>query len=233
MIQVKVAILDDEIKDIERVKKYFVSISNQYLNFNCDEYLEVEEKFYNQYDLYVVDIELNNCNGLEISKIIKERCPQAVLIINSKRNDLVFESFRFGVFFFIRKDHFEIDMKFASARLLEHFKSTKQVYMYKQKQMSIEIPYEKIMVIEKVGNNIEIHLSDGRKLTENKSMKQILSEIKSNNFIQCHQSYLVNLSYVLRIEESDFVLKNDKVQISRRYLKKTKEAYIHYLNKKA
>ena len=42
MIQVKVAILDDEIKDIERVKKYFVSISNRYLNFNCDEYLEAK-----------------------------------------------------------------------------------------------------------------------------------------------------------------------------------------------
>ena len=63
-------------------------------------------------------------------------------------------------------------------------------------------------------------------------MKQVINEIENVRFIQCHQSYIVNLSYVDKIENNDFIIQNEKVQISRRYLKKTKQAYIHYLNTK-
>ena len=232
MIKIRVAILDDEEKDLIRVQEYFKSISDNELTYECDYFYEVNENFYQQYDLYVVDIELGNSNGLDISKEIKEKCPNSVLIINSKRNDLVFESFKFGIFFFIRKDHFETDMSFAQIRLTEYFKSTKQVYLCKQKHSSYKIPYEKIKYIEKVGSNIEIHLNDHRTFIENKSIKQISSEIQNSYFIQCHQSYIVNLDYVKKIEDNDFILENEKVQISRRYFKKSKEAFIHYLNTK-
>ena len=229
---IKVAILDDEIKDSNQVQHYFHQISNHTIQYQCDVYTEVNANFYDNYDLYVLDIEMPEVNGLDIASALREKMPNAILIINSKRNELVFESFKFGAFFFIRKDHFELDMKFAQKRLSEHFVSTKKYYTYTLKQKIQNISYSEIMYIEKVGYSVEIHLNDHRKLIENKSMKKICSEIIDDCFIQCHQSYLVNLNYVKRIDGNDFIINDERIQISRRYLTKVKQAYIQFLSKK-
>lgn len=224
---IKVAILDDEQKDLNKVHNYFKSISSNNIQYNCDEYQHINESFFN-YDLYVLDIELPSINGFEAAQMIKEKNPQAILIIHSKRNDLVFESFKFGVFFFIRKDHFEIDMEYCILRLNEHFINNKKEYISNNQV----IPYQDILYIEKVNHNIEIHLKDGQILKEKKSIKQIQNEIISNNIIQCHQSYLVNLTHVRKLDENDFVINKERIQISRRYIPSARKAYIEYLGKK-
>ena len=149
MVKVKVAILDDEQNDLNKVHNYFKSISSNSIQYNCDEYKQLNEQFFN-YDLYVLDIELPTISGFEVAEKIKEKCPNAVLIIHSKRNDLVFESFKFGVFFFVRKDHFDIDMDFCQLRLKDHFVNNKKSIVINQQL----IPYQNIMFIEKINQNI-------------------------------------------------------------------------------
>ena len=78
---------------------------------------------------------------------------------------------------------------------------------------------------------VEIHLCNGEILRDNTSMRNILPKFEA--FVHCHQSYLVNLYYVEKIDSNDFFMKNgDRVQISKRNLIKTKKLYIDYLNKK-
>ena len=227
MVKIKVAILDDEEKDLKKVHNYFNSISSSTIQYSCSEFKEIDTSFF-KHDLYVLDIELPTMNGFEVAQQIKEKYPQAILLIHSKRNDLVFESFKFGVFFFIRKDHFEIDMEYCILRLNEHFINNKKEYISNNQVIS----YQDILYIEKVNHNIELHLKDGQVLKEKKSVKQIQSEIHSSTIIQCHQSYLVNLMHVRKIEESDFIIKNERIQISRRYYPTARKAYIEYLGKK-
>lgn len=229
MLTVKVAILDDEYKDIENVKNYFKQIKE--LNYQCS-YFNSENSLYDkEYDLYILDIEMPDINGLEIAEKVKEIYPHAVIILHSKRNDLVFESFKVGVFFFIRKDNFKEDMDFARIRLDKHFMSNNKMYTYQTKDNIQHIPHQSIMYIEKIHHYIEIHLESNIVLKENKSMRHILSQFE--DFTQCHQSYLVNLNYVDKLEGNNFIMKNkDIIQISKRNFMKTKKEYIEYLNKK-
>lgn len=232
MIEVKVAIIDDEKNDLKQVHDYFQLHSTSNIQYNCDEYETITNEFYYNYDLYVLDIELKEINGLDIAKEIKIKNPNAILIINSKRNDLVFESFKFGVFFFIRKDHFEIDMSFAQTRLNEHFIERKKYYAYQTNKCIMNIPYQEIVYVEKIGYHIEIHLNNGEILQDNKSLKEFSNDIQSQLLIPCHQSFFINLSYVKRLEDNDFILEKCHIPISRRYMKQVKTMYIHYLNSK-
>ena len=233
MIEVKVAVLDDEMNDLNRVKDYFDHVSSCQLKYSVTTYQDIDESFYHEYDLYMIDIEMPKINGLDVARDLRKKHPHGVLILYSKRNDLVFESFKFGVFSFVRKDHFEEDMSFAQMRLDQHFQSVSQKYQYRTKDLTLDIPYRNIMYIEKIGHHIEIHLNDKKILSEYKSLKNIIHEFDHNQFIQCHQSYLVNLSYVKYLDKQDFIMKdNEKVQISKRFYQKTKQSYINYLNKK-
>lgn len=231
MVKIKVAVLDDELRDLEKVSEYFKSVSNKYISYDCTCF-DNEDKLYDEvFDLYVLDIEMPNLNGLQVAEIIKENNPNSVIVLHSKRNDLVFESFKIGVFFFVRKDNFEEDMKNAQKRFDQHFKTSNMIYNYQNKDVIRNIQYRDIMYIEKVGHRVEIHLCDGEVLRDNTSMRNILP--KFGSFIHCHQSYLVNLQYVEKIDSNDFFIKNgDRVQISKRNLIKVKKAYIDYLNKK-
>ena len=74
MVKVKVAILDDEQNDLNKVHNYFKSISSNSIQYNCDEYKQLNEQFFN-YDLYVLDIELPTISGFEVAEKIKEKCP--------------------------------------------------------------------------------------------------------------------------------------------------------------
>ena len=231
MVKVKVAILDDESKDLEKVNEYFKSVSDQYISYDCTCFNNGEYLYDHLYDLYILDIEMPHLNGLEVAEIIKEKYPNSVIVLHSKRNDLVFESFKVGVFFFVRKDNFEEDMDYARIRLDKHFKSNNQIYKYRNKNIIRNIYHHQIIYIEKMGHHVEIHLDDNSILIDNTSMKNILSFF--NDFIQCHQSYLVNLNYIESLNGNDFIMKNgDRIQISKRNLTKAKKAYIDYLNKK-
>ena len=61
---IKVAILDDEQKDLNKVHNYFKSISSNNIQYNCDEYHHINESFFN-YDLYVLDIELPSSGTID------------------------------------------------------------------------------------------------------------------------------------------------------------------------
>lgn len=227
---VQVAILDDDRKDLNQVSDYFNHVSS--IEYNCSCFTEPCDDFYKPYDVYVIDIELNHDNGLNVANKLRQLYPHSILILNSKRNDLVFDSFEIGVFYFTRKDHFEKDMAIAQNKLNEHFKMIRKVYHFQNKEMIYDIPYQDILYIEKVNHSIHIHL-ENKVLIQQQSMKNLVHEFELPLFVQCHQSYLVNLSYVKYLDKNDFVMKNnERVQISKRLFQDTKKAYITFLSNK-
>ncbi len=229
MVSVKVAILDDENKDIENVKRYFEKIKE--IDYQCTYFNNETHLFEEVYDLYILDIEMPDTNGLDVAEKIKELYPHSVIMLHSKRNDLVFESFKIGVFFFIRKDNFEEDMDYARIRLDKHFISNNLIYKYRNKDIIKNISHQNITYIEKIDHHVEIHLDDNSILIDKTSMRNIIPQF--NEFIQCHQSYLVNLNHVESLDEKDFIMKNkDRIQISKRNYMKVRKVYIDYLNKK-
>ena len=106
MITIKTAILDDELNDLEIISNFSNLYQNEKIEYKFDCFNEPNESFYKEYELYILDIESSTFNGLEVGKKVRELNPNAMLIMNSKRNDLVFESFKFGIFYFVRKDIF-------------------------------------------------------------------------------------------------------------------------------
>lgn len=227
MVEIRVAVIDDNKKDLTKICDYFEQIESPL--YLCDRFQTLQPSFFDRYDIWVIDIELDQTNGLEIAQKIRTIYPQAILIFHSKRNDLVFESLKIGCFFFVRKDHFEEDMDFIQLRLQKHFSDIKKEYVYHSKDQIRKISYEEIEYIEKIGHQIEIHLENQEILKERKSLKDIMKEIDSPVFLQCHQSYYVNLSKVMKLDQNDFILENNKVQISKRYLLKVKKEYMKYL----
>jgi DNA-binding LytR/AlgR family response regulator len=63
-----------------------------------------------------------------------------------------------------------------------------------------------------------------------KFIESIPFDFEQEQFILCHNSFIVNMNQIKTIRDSEFIMFNNKsVPISRRLLKKVKEKYVQYL----
>ncbi len=63
------------------------------------------------------------------------------------------------------------------------------------------------------GSYTEFHTKDGNKITISKPLKEYETLLPENHFARCHQSYMVNLNEISRIDKSDFIIMNDGTKI--------------------
>jgi DNA-binding LytR/AlgR family response regulator len=80
------------------------------------------------------------------------------------------------------------------------------------------IPLETIMYIQSDGDYISIRTSEGRYLKE-QTMKYTEDILPSSHFLRIHRSYIINLTYISRIEregdrQSIILSNNEKIKIS-------------------
>lgn len=109
----KIAIIDDDISFLEMFNKKINSsmkkifdqvIIDQYTNINL---------FPFQYDIYFLDIDLIDDNGISIAGKIKENDKNALIIFVTSKNNLVFSALKVQPFYFIRKGN--LDEEFETA----------------------------------------------------------------------------------------------------------------------
>ena len=110
-----IKIVDDDqvfvkkIKDIvyDNFKDIFLDYSIECITSNF------EAQYFEKGDIFFLDIDLKEKNGIKIAEEIRENNSNAIIIFVSAMNDMVFDSLIVQPFYFIRKDNFDRDMKIA------------------------------------------------------------------------------------------------------------------------
>ena len=72
-----------------------------------------EDRYFEKGDIFFLDIDLKEKNGIKIAEKIRENNSNAIIIFVSAMNDMIFDSLIVQPFYFIRKDNFDRDMKIA------------------------------------------------------------------------------------------------------------------------
>lgn len=86
-----------------------------------------------------------------------------------------------------------------------------------------------IIRIEAVNNYSTLYLSDGRKITVSKVLKQFDNLLNSHGFIRIHRSHLVNTSWIELYHSSrrELRMKNDeRLNVSRRKKREVSNFFI-------
>ena len=111
----------------------------------------------------------------------------------------------------------------------------KTVFQVKTSDLSlVTIDIKNLLYIESNERRLLFHLSNNEIISTTTLRTKFLESIPFNyseeNFVECHNSFLVNMNHVKTIKDNEFIMSNDKsVPISKRLLKETKERYIKYL----
>ena len=239
----KIAICDDSKKDLEYLYQIVV---NYYLEKRQKVTIEkfgnpktlLNNLFLvggNAYDVFILDIIMQE-NGIEIAKRINKIYPHALIIFQTGSPEFAVDAFRVRAFDYIMKPLDRTQVHECLDRLGEVLLNEKKtVFQVKTSDLSlVTIDIKNLLYIESNERRLLFHLSNAEIISTTTLRTKFLESIPFNfseeNFVECHNSFLVNMNHVKTIKDNEFVMSNDKtVPISKRLLKETKERYIKYL----
>lgn len=232
----KIAICDDDINIINELKEILENYSkkNKYefdiKIFNCGKILEKILQI-EVFDVIFLDVELNDVLGLDIGYNLREN-------INNYLTKIIYVSSHIH-YAALAYETLPTDFIFKPLRVEKVEKSiynvlklinlTREEFVYNINGITNKILLSRILYFESYRNIIKIYTIDGKEDKFYSTLKQVIQNIKSKNFIHQHKSYIVNIEYISKIEKNDIILCNDeKIPISRDKVKYVKEAILNY-----
>ena len=190
------------------------------------------------FQVVFLDISMPDIDGFQAAAELKACNREIVIIFVTSKEELVYESFDYQPFHFIRKEN----SKCLKAQLL-HVVEKLEEYKKSSGKISIILPYgtvqeievNKIVVVQSEKNYLEYELAGEESLRVRESLNAAEEKLKGYDFIRISSRTLVNLSYVGRIREKEgaVILKDGySYSLSRNYKKIVVSAYMKYLRSK-
>lgn len=202
-----IAVCDDELVIREQIREMilFQSAGHRVELFcSAEELLQSEICF----DVILMDIQMEELNGIEAARVLRKRGENAVLIFVTGIKEYVFEAFDVAAFHYLLKpvDGDKFYEVFNKA-VKEAEKNKEQEYLFiKSKNKKLKIKTEDILYIESMGRKVEVHLKS--EIIEIYAKMNDLEEQLGNGFYRCHRGYLVNMAHIAEYENYSIRVSN-------------------------
>lgn len=180
-------------------------------------------------DILFLDIDMPYFGGMEIAKMITDRGYKTLLVFVTSHDALVYQTFAYRPFAFIRKSYFEEEADEVIRRLEKELIALHEELVIQKGQEVIKIPIDNICYMESEGNYINIRTIDGNEKYRN-TLTNIEKEFAGKNFVRCHKGYLVNLKHISRLRNSEIELTGGMIiPIGRSYEKDVKRRILELM----
>ena len=210
----KIAICDDEEESIIITKRYTEKffeenkIKYEIKCFTCAERL-LEEN--DTFDLYLLDIEMEYINGIQLGEIIRSKDNMTPIVYITNYIAYWRRAYSVHAFDYITKPM----EKESIYRVLTDFISLKRnkeeqhiIIKINGKQTLIDSK-DIVNIIVKEKGNIDIRCTYCVYNVKNVKLNSLLEQLGNSKFYMCHRSCIVNIDYVDHIEnEYDIIMKN-------------------------
>ena len=234
----RIAICDDNPKELCTLSEFTYEyiqqkgIASDIIEFlHPDELLSTSEK--DRFHLYILDIVMPMVDGISLGKELRRFDREAQIIYATTEADFAIKSFVANPINFLVKP---VDKKvFFETLELAFTKIPREddVITIKTKDGIYTISQFEILCCEYVERSVKYTLLGGEvlhSLSASQSFPAQISQLlKSNDFIQPHVSFAVNLRHVGKLSKEEFVLRGGiVVPVSKKQYSAARDAYLDY-----
>ena len=182
------------------------------------------------YQILILDIFMKRITGMDVAKRVRAEGDPCKILFLTTSDDFAVESYDVGASYYLLKPLSEEKLLRGLTICLKGLEQDRKFLRVVSGRMTVEIPYSSIYYGEAYRNAIELHLESGTVKTY--MTFQYLWEIlrEDPRFLNCNKGYLVNMDYIERVEEQEFILKNQAaIPIRKRNGSQMKQAYLQYV----
>lgn len=230
----RIAIVDDESEARRRLRNIVnITMINHKVDYKVEEFQSGSELFkedIDTFDIIFLDIEMNDENGIEVSKELKKKEFSSIIIFVTSFDAYVRNAFGLNVYAYIMKDEIDVVVPRTLISLLKDMdKKTYIVLHGDQGPLTMKFVDILYFIIEE--RKIYIHTYNDKIRVYGTSLKK-LSVNLNESFLYPNSKYILNASHIKSIENGAIILDNDEcIFISKGKFKRFNEEYKNFLIK--
>lgn len=181
-----------------------------------EDFLEAYRMRQEEFDVIFLDIELGEISGLDVARKLRDNGYDNAIIFATNHPEFALNGYDVAAMHYLVKPICYRDIEKCLGKIDQAARFT---YYFKGEHVAL--PFQDILYFESSGHYVHIHTLHSSKAPH--PMRINLSDIPDyglpKHFVQCHRSFIVNLSHVTKIKDKQIYLRGDKVlSIGKNYL---------------
>lgn len=215
---IKIAVCDDEIIFAGKMKTIIDTYCmEKQILYEVDLYQSGRDFITNSikmmgYQIVFLDINMEGIDGLETAKELRKLCKETFVIFVTAFINYTLEGYKVDAIRYLLKtsENFEQSVYEALNAVFQKMEYTPIIRKFCFQEGNKNVALERILYIESVLHKLTFHILEEDIISY--TMYETLNNITgmfNKDFVRIHQSYLVNLRFVRKIDKRDLILSND------------------------
>ena len=212
---IQIAICDDEKRVLTDISD---KVCSAFENVNCqaeiyatlNPFALLEHIKTTAVDVLFLDIDMPSLSGMDIAQFLMDNEIRTLLIFVTSHDALVYQSFKYHPFGFIRKSHFDEEIGTVVKGLVVELQKKSEYFTFKTNEGFFKILFSDILYFESESNYINVHCSD-KQYRFRSTITSLEQELASKGFIRTHKGFLVNQQHIFAIKGDDIELSDRKL----------------------
>lgn len=232
----KIAVCDDSHMERGHLEEVLGELSSKWI-LEWDTYTSGEELVEKididskKYDLFILDIEMQGINGIDLAHELFIKNRKAIFIFVTNYSQYAIQAFDLHVAAYITKPITAERLDKELTKIKPFIREFGKKFTFMSNWTEYTINCNEILYFEKIGRNLMIQTEQGE-FRSNMSLKEVWNQIDEMEFAFTHRSYIVNLSKISKIAEKEVVLDDGvKVPISRSYKEDVRKQHLDFLER--
>ncbi len=182
--------------------------------------------------LYFLDIDMPEINGMEIADKILAKNPHSEIIFVSNHEEMVFESFRYKPLRFIRKERMNQELQEAISAFLDKKEKESRILEITTREGKCCIAVDDIIFLESRQHYLKICCEN-----ENFELRGRISDyetmLEKYGFVRVNIGFIINCKYIKILKTKKIILCNGmEINIGSNRHDKVRHAYMEYVREK-
>lgn len=232
-----IGICDDDEAFIKYIKRLFSELQPEieFFEYFSGEELICDMRERTIFDLLILDMQMPGMDGNETAKEFRKQFPNTLLVFCSGVCMPTVESFEATPYRYWLKEYTEERMRQEIENVLCRMKAVKVIpyIMGRKENQLVKLSAEQIYYISIAKRGTILHLGNMEEYTSQNKLIDFWEQLGEFGFAYAHNSYIVNLKYVVVVGTKELELMNgEKLTISRARAKEFKKAFAVSLGQK-
>ncbi len=226
----KIIVCDDEPKVRRQIQRLILQEDHEAKVKLCGSAEEVLQK--PDADLIMFDVQLENMNGIEAARKLREDGYDVPIIFFSGIKDYVFDVFDVKAFWYLVKPIEENRFHYVYEKVKHEIRQRKQedteTILFTTRKRNYSVKRCQIVYAENEGKKIVLHTTGGQ-IELYASMAEMEKRLGAG-FFRCHRGFLVNMDHIFSYSgEAITVSSGEEIFLARERYREFVEKYMKYL----
>lgn len=230
----KIALCDDERILLSALEKNIRTILDQRsitYELECFEDGYDLIRYYRDFDVIFMDIDMPIMDGLSTAKLIREKDKCCRVVFLTSFGEFVYKTFEVNAFRCMIKPVDVLELASILDAVVQDMKVSKKkmVSLETQRNKFVQLNIDDIMYVETVHRGVRVHTSQ-QVIDSTLLMKGVEAILPQSQFFRTHISFLVNMGQIRESRSSEIVMNNQEiVLLSRLKASKFKSTFVNFI----